>query len=101
VFQIILEYVVLNTQVVASKRRPSFIAFRHTCDDDGNDTSYIRGEPTLAGFVPGSQIMPDINGIESSTPVHVDQRVKHVCRPCPTGGIEASGEPSDFDGFGD
>ena len=38
---------------------------------------------------------------ESSPPVHVDQRVKHVCRPCATGGIEASGEPSDFDGFGD
>jgi hypothetical protein len=63
-----LEYVVLNTQVVPTKRGPSFIAFRHTRDDDGKDASYIRGEPTLAGFVPGSQRMPDINGIRVLPP---------------------------------
>jgi hypothetical protein len=42
--EIVLTDTFWNAQVVQSKSSPTIIALPHTCDDEGNYTSYIRGE---------------------------------------------------------
>jgi|SRR6266851_9791839 len=98
---------VRNAQVVPSERNPVFIAILYTCDNDGNDASYIVGEPSVAGFVPGPQIIPSLDTIKPSIPGHLDHPVKYVHKYLESGrqyiasGIEASGKTTNFDRFGD
>src|SRR6267142_960353 len=90
-----------NAEVVESERKPTVIAFPHTCDNAGNYALYVPSEPPVGTFVPGSQMMPNLDSMEHFTPVfmdHVDEyEANSVGIESFTGGIEADGESTDFD----
>jgi len=107
VLQIFLEYIVFDTQVIPSERNPGpirFVAFPHTCNNDGNDAPYVRFESSMAGLAPGSQIMPNLDAFKPPIPVRMDHHAKYVVAAIGmqnfTNDLEASSKSTGFDVFG-
>jgi hypothetical protein len=83
------------------------VGFPHTCNDDGNDASYVRFDSSIAGFVPGHQIMPNHDAFRPSIPVRMDHPAKYVPIVTAIGtqdltsNVEASGKSTSYDVFKD
>jgi hypothetical protein len=71
--EVALKDVFRNVQVVESERNPTIVTFLYTSNDAGDYASNKWAVPSLGVFVPGSEKVSDLNGIEQPAPIYIDK----------------------------